>query len=251
MMSERRNPRTPGNARNVSTSGKTPKLLSNRAKSLSDLSLASQTVTCSVTRDLSTELDLAYNKYVQAIAIKDLVTNALGKYEELIDDQLAEKCNILRRALNHQQVLEDEIARTEIDIDANNVLLKMQNAVDELNETISDNNVLENIEYYNNFVEKVTNCLSLVNIKPFETQGDYNQLASSISSNANAIRKLTGEIKHASLYEQLCVEREKFLSLSSALVTKQKMLSEILEQVDVLLLKNISDKFAAMNGYHV
>ncbi|KAK5643060.1 hypothetical protein RI129_006905 [Pyrocoelia pectoralis] len=237
-MTEKRNPRTPGTKR------QTP--IPNRAKSCGDLTLISQTCFVAAS-DLSMELDLAYNKYLQAIAMKDLVTKASKKYEEVIDDQLADKCNMLRRVLDHQRTLEGEIMKAELDLELNKLMSKLQNATAQFNESVSDNNVSENIDTYNQFAEEVSNRIDLVNVKSLETPTDHDNFISMVSSNAGAAEKLKEEIKHASLVQQLCAEKEKFLHLSCALVTKQKMLSEVLNEIDLLLLKDISDKFATNN----
>ncbi|KAF5306022.1 hypothetical protein FQA39_LY18947 [Lamprigera yunnana] len=192
--------------------------------------------------DWNLHCDLAYNDYLCAIMRKHLTREKIEENNYALDDQLAQEAKYLRRLIMEKDKVLHEIDNIKMRMAVKKLSTKLRQAFTDLNEILWTYNVSNNFNKYIDYLEDITNRVYLYNIKPFDTQADYDQFALLIQKFSTSIQKLQNIIDNDTVTDEMGQQLEKFIQLKDQLVTKQKLLCDVLLETSLLLFQNMSDK---------
>lgn len=210
------------------------KILGNNSANFSQVSGLCTTIIGSVVdpthsqKYMQHELDMAYNKYMQNIYLKDLLSKIHQKTENAIDEQLVHREEI------YQTILEDYTDKKEILDDIShvkNIASKIHTLelLDRVSTSITTTNVIENIKKLNHNLHIVCDKLVFENMKFISTDENYEKLQIMLQE----ISAILSEINETN--DENFVELVKHISEIGEFVTKLKKNYEVAKNYQYMI----------------
>lgn len=191
-----------------------------------------------------TECDMAYNDYLQAEMKKQFVEKKKGEQRQILEDQLLIQTENLRK---RQQNLKEIVARTE-NLQTKSEVIQMMNCLQEnfisFINVCRENNIKIELNHFNDTLCLKCDKIILKNIKPLESQEEYNKFIYTLELCLVATQKIINSGRNFKEVHNLAKSVRDLSSLIDTVQKSQQTVSELEKNVLNAYLKNMSDFFA-------
>jgi len=220
--------------------------------SLGPLGLSSTTSTdleYDASNDADLDLDLIYNEYLQALMKQLIVKRTIRQQEEKLGDQILIQSEHLHKQKATYMNFTNKIENLKLQSEIVEVLNQLKESIDSIDEFSKQYDTCNYLKKLNEILRHECDLVTIRNIKPINSQKDYDELISTLNKLTESLKKFYLSGRNFEGVNKLAISLKCFNELTEKVRSAAKKVALLKKKAATVFIKQSSDYFAEQEGY--